>query len=128
MSKNGMKISLDCPFNIDCSYLFRLINHGHGIKASMCLHHIFLGAAGGTVKTVPDSSQVHLKVRYQEQMHTAVDAVEIYSPKITFISQRGTNTQRVFHNTFCCFTAKSIQGSSKQKGKDLFLCFELTFL
>jgi hypothetical protein len=32
------------PLGIDCSYLFRLINHNHGIKASICIRHIFLAA------------------------------------------------------------------------------------
>ncbi len=29
-----------CLLNVDCYYLFRLINHDRGIKASACINHI----------------------------------------------------------------------------------------
>jgi hypothetical protein len=35
-----------CLLSIGCFYLFRLINHETGIKASMCVHHTFLHGCG----------------------------------------------------------------------------------
>jgi hypothetical protein len=41
-------IKIFCLLSIDCYYLFRLINHNHGIKGSMCVPHIFLAAVTNT--------------------------------------------------------------------------------
>ncbi len=38
-----------CLLSIDCSFIFKLINNNHGIiKASICVHHIFLAAVANT--------------------------------------------------------------------------------